>query len=104
MAGNVVERAADRAGPAFDAVAGADQGLLLLLVPLVDPSRAEMGAVLALAVVGADGLVGDLDVGPPRVLFVFDSEELLGELLHYLSVYPAPNRSQTPHINRMVLM
>jgi hypothetical protein len=41
-----------------------------------------MGAVLALAVVGAHRLVGDLDVRMAGVLFVLDGEELLGELLH----------------------
>src|SRR4029077_6453116 len=82
VAGDVVEREADRARAALDAVAGADQSLLLLDIPLVHPRRAEVGAVLALAVAGANGLVDDLDVGPPGVLFVLDGEELLGELLH----------------------
>src|ERR1700674_3488763 len=98
MTGDVVERAAYRAGAALDAIARADQRLLLLLVPLIDTGRAEMSAVLALAVVGADRLVDDLDVRVPGVLLVLDGEELLGELLHLLSVYPAPKRSQTRHI------
>src|SRR5581483_10819255 len=47
VADDVVERAADRAGAAFDAVAEADEVLLLLLVPLVHAGRAEVVAVLA---------------------------------------------------------
>ena len=97
VAGDVVERAADRAGATLDAVARADEGLLLLLVPLVDARRAEMGAVLALAVVGADGLVGDLDVGPPGVLSVLDCEELLGELLHATSLSGAESFPDAAH-------
>src|SRR5713226_399540 len=86
VTGDVVERAADRAGAALDAVAGADQRLLLLLVPLIDAGRAEVGAVLALAVVGADRLVDDLNVRMPGVLLVLDGEELLRELLHLVLV------------------
>src|SRR5712691_5430197 len=82
VTGDVVEWAADRAGAALDAVAGADERLLLLLIPLIDAGRTEMGAVLALAVVGTHRLVRDLDVRMAGVLFVLDGEELLGELLH----------------------
>src|SRR6266851_9202234 len=103
VAGDVVERAPDRAGAALDAVVRAHQRLLLLLVPLINACRAEMRAVLALAVVGADRLVDDLDVRPPRVLFVLDREQLLGELLHQ-ALTLAPNRSHTRHMSRMVLM
>src|SRR5216684_3077873 len=86
VTGDVVERAADGAGATLDAVAGADQRLLLLLVPLIDAGRAEVSAVLALAVVGADRLVDDLDVRMPGVLLVLDGEELLRELLHLVPV------------------
>src|SRR5260370_5484288 len=82
VAGDVVIRATDRAGAALDAVVRADQRLLLFLVPLVNACRAEMRAELALALLGADRLVDDLDVRPPRVLLVLDPEQLLGELLH----------------------
>src|SRR5216684_1439489 len=82
VAGDVVERAPDRAGAALDAVVRAHQRLLLLLVPLINACRTEMRAVLALAVVGADRLVDDLDVRPPGVLFVIDREQFLGELFH----------------------
>src|SRR5205085_2591652 len=70
LAEDVVVRAADRAGSALHAVAEADQVLLLLLVPLVDAGRAEVVAVLARALVAADVLVGDLDVGMAGVLHV----------------------------------
>src|SRR5260370_12134567 len=82
VAGDVVVRAPDRAGAALDAVVRADKRLLLLLVPLINASRAEMRAELALALVGADRLVDDLDVRPAGVLFVLDREQLFGELLH----------------------
>src|SRR4029077_8863801 len=100
VAGDVVERAAYGAGPALDAVAEAHQRLLLLLVPLVHPRRAEVVAVLAGALVPADVLVEDLDVRLAGVLVVLDREQLVGELLHQ----PAPNRSQIRHISRTVLM
>src|ERR1700682_4732793 len=100
LAGDVVEGAADRARPAFDAVAEAHQGLLLLLAPLVDPGWAKVGAVFAFALRGAHGLVEDLDVGFAGVLVVLDREQLVCELLHQL----APNLSQTRHISRMVFM
>src|SRR5262252_6045339 len=93
VAGDVVERAADRAGAALDAVAEADQVLLLLLVPLVDAGRAEVIAVLALAFRRADRLVDDLDVSVAGVLDVLDGEELVAELFHHA----APKRSQTRH-------
>src|SRR2546430_17726648 len=54
QAQDVVVRAADGAGAALDAVAEADDGLPLLLVPLVDAGGAEVGAVLARAAVAAD--------------------------------------------------
>src|SRR5258708_19265126 len=82
VAGDVVVRAPDRAGAALDAVVRAHQRLLLFLVPLINACRAEMRAELALALVGTDRLVDDLDVRPPGVLFVLDREQLLGELLH----------------------
>ena len=82
---DVVERTADRAGAALNAVAGADQVLLLLLIPLVDPRRAEMVAVLADALGGADRLIDDLYVRAPRVLVEFDCEELVRQLFHRLS-------------------
>src|SRR5437867_8162366 len=99
VAGGVVERAADGAGPALDAVAEADEILLLLLVPLVHPGRAEVVAVLAGALLLADQLVDDLDVRLARVLVVLDREELVGQLLHQA----APNRSHTRHMSRTVL-
>src|SRR5205809_660809 len=67
---DVVVRTADGAGAALDAVPEAHHRLPLLLVPLVDPGRAEVVAVLARAPVAADLLVGDLDVGVPGVLDV----------------------------------
>src|SRR6266567_6406024 len=82
LAENVVVGAADRAGAALDAVAEADQVDLLVLVPLVDAGRAEVVAVLAAALVAADILVGDLDVGVPGVLHILVREELVGQLLH----------------------
>src|SRR2546430_8330993 len=82
QAQDVVVRAADGAGAALDAVAEADDGLPLLLVPLVDAGGAEVGAVLARAAVAADGLVADLDVPVPGVLDVAIGEELVGQLLH----------------------
>src|SRR5487761_1598223 len=99
VAGDVVKRAPDGAGAALDAVAEAHHRLLLLLVPLVDARRAEVGAVLALALGGAHVLVGDLDVRLAAVLVVLDCEQLVGELFHQ-----APNRSQTLHMRRIVLM
>src|ERR1700687_3588095 len=93
MAVDVVEGAADRARAALDAVAGADQCLLLLLIPFVYPGGTEVGAVLANALGGADGLVDDLDVGTPRVLVVLDREELVSELFHDLTrseAFPHP--------------
>src|SRR5204862_3436710 len=99
LTGDVVERTSDRAGAALDAVAEADQILLLLRVPLVDPGRAEVVAVLAGALLEADVLVHDLDVRLAGVLGVLDREELVGELLHQA----APNLSHTRHIRRMVL-
>src|SRR5437879_9507393 len=100
VAGDVVEGAADGAGPALDAVAEADQVLLLLLVPLVDPGGAEVVAVLPRALGQADVLVDHLDMRLPGVLVVLDGEELVGQLLHQ----PAPKRSQIRHIRRTVLM
>src|SRR5258706_13635974 len=104
VAGDVVVRAPDRAGAALDAVVRAHQRLLLLLVPLINACRAEMGAELALALVRADRLVDDLDVRTPGVLFVLDRKQLLGELLHQALTLSAPNRSQTRHMSRTVLM
>src|SRR5215472_9526683 len=100
VAGDVVERAPDGAGAALDAVAEADQVLLLLLVPLVDAGRAEVVAVLALAFGRAHRLVDDLDVRMAGVLVVLDREELVAELFHQA----APNLSQTRHMSRIVLM
>src|ERR1700682_935224 len=82
MAFDVVKGAADRAGPALDAVARADEVLLLLFIPLVDPGGAEVVAVLADALGRADALVDDLDVGTPGVLVVLDREELVRQLFH----------------------
>src|SRR5438270_4659209 len=82
LAEDVVVGAADGAGPALHAVAEADQGLHLLLVPLVDAGRAEVVAVLARALVAADVLVGDFDVGVASVLDVLVREQLVGQLLH----------------------
>src|SRR5579884_1987332 len=81
-ADDVVVGAADGTGPALHAVAEAHDGLLLVLVPLVDPGRAEVVAVLAGAPFPAHVLVPDLDVGMPRVLDVAIGEQLVGELLH----------------------
>src|SRR5207302_2547960 len=99
VAGDVVERAADRARAALDAVTEAHQVLLLLLVPLVHAGRTEVVAVLAFAFRRADRLVDDLDVRAARVLDVLDREELVAELLHQDS----PNRSHTRHMSRTVL-
>src|SRR6202030_2246441 len=82
VAGDVVERAADRAGATLDAVAKADEILLLLLVPLVHARRAEVVAVLALALGPAHVLVDDLDMRAARVLFELDGKELVCELFH----------------------
>src|SRR5579872_1863845 len=84
LALDVVVRAADRAGPALQTVAEADQVELLLVVPLVDARRAEVVAVLAFALVRADALVADLDVRVAGVLGVLDREQLVGQLLHEL--------------------
>src|SRR5438445_13317875 len=100
MAGDVVEGASDGAGAALDAVAEADQVLLLLLVPLVDPGGAEVVAVLARAFGQADVLVDHLDVRLPGVLVVLDGDGLVGQLLPQ----PAPNRSEIRHISRTVLI
>src|SRR5437763_17164738 len=67
-ADDVVVRTPDRAGPALHAVPEADDRLLLLLVPLVHPRRAEEVAVLSRAPVPAHVLVRDLDVRVPCVL------------------------------------
>src|SRR5581483_887862 len=99
VADDVVERAADRAGAAFDAVAEAHEVLLLLLVPLVHAGRAEVVAVLAGALGRADGLIADLDVRAARVLDVLDREQLVGQLL---LAHPAPKRSHKRHIRRTV--
>src|SRR5256885_10428979 len=90
VARDVVERAADRAGAALDAVAEADQVLLLLLVPLVDARRAEVVAVLAGALLEADVLVDDLDVRLPGVFVELVGEELVGQLLHVRTLRTVP--------------
>src|SRR5579875_149301 len=81
-ADDVVVGAADRACPALDAVAEAHDRLFLHLVPLVDPGRAEVVAVLPRKALPAHLLVSDLDMGMPGVLDVTVGEQLVGELLH----------------------
>src|SRR5215467_638976 len=88
-ADDVVVGAADGAGTALHAVAKADDGLLLVLVPLVHSRGAEVVAVFARAPVPANVLVADLDVRVAGVLDVAIGEELVGELLHLgHEVYP----------------
>src|SRR5437879_12788640 len=82
MAGDVVEGASDGAGAALDAVAEADQVLLLLLVPLVDTGGAGVVAVLARAFGKADVLVVHLELRLPSFLVVLVDTEIVDRIIH----------------------
>src|ERR1700694_3154071 len=81
-ADDVVVGAADRARPAFHAVAEAHNRLPLVFVPLIDARGTEVVAVLAGTPVPAYVLVRDLDVRMAGVLHIAIGEQLVGQLLH----------------------